>query len=169
MSQSCVTTWPIDLLYGFIMFQYTTTQPTPFSSAFRELSSRFNSFASFYYPRLYYLCSTSPLFKCTNFKRILLCASAWHHTWIFIAFICVLLPFLHSFTATFPPLYNCTLLTMWFTFDYPSNSRSVFLRFPSYIYLCFILRSWPSFKSFNFILYAFSNHILGLFLNLFLL
>ena len=26
--------------------------------------------------------------------------------------------FLHSFTATFPPLYNCTLLTMWFTFDY---------------------------------------------------
>jgi len=69
-------------------------------------------------------------------------------------------------------LLLCTIALFWpcgLPLTTPSNSHSVFLRLPSCIYLCYILRSWPSFKSFNFILYAFSNHIPGLFLNLFLL
>ena len=118
MSQSCVTTWPIDLPYGFIMFQYTTTQPTPCSYAFMELSSTFNSFASFYYPRLYYLYSISPLFRCTNSNAYYYALQLNIIHQFSSHIICVQLPFLHSFTATFPPLYNCTLLTMWFTFDY---------------------------------------------------
>ena len=64
---------------------------------FMELSSRFNSFASYYHPRLYYLYFPSPSFRCTNSKRILLCALVMRST--------LFLTFVHSYNSLFVQLY----------------------------------------------------------------